>query len=312
MKRALLPLNALRVFDAAARHLSFKNAADELAVTPAAVSQQIRALEEYLGVVLFKRQARALELTEEAANALPALRQGFERFEETVRILQAAQRSNALTISVAPSFASKWLVPRIERFLAGSPEMDVRILASSELVNFSEENIDLAIRYGSGDYTGLHIEKLIDEQVFPVCNPKLMAGPEGLREASDLARFTLIHDDAGVNDPSNPNWTMWLKAAGVEGVDGARGLHFNQSNLAIEAAIAGKGVALAKRTLAQDDLDAGRLTRPFAGAQQVGFAYYMVAPEPQWRQKKVQAFVAWLRAEAAANPVEAEGRGAVK
>ncbi|RME65530.1 MAG: LysR family transcriptional regulator [Alphaproteobacteria bacterium] len=216
MKRALLPLNALRVFDAAARHLSFKNAADELAVTPAAVSQQIRALEDYLGVVLFKRQARSLELTEDAERALPALREGFERFEEAVRILQASQRSNALTVSVAPSFASKWLVPRIERFLGTRPDMDVRILASTELVNFAEENVDLAIRYGAGDYEGLHVEKLIDEQVFPVCNPALVEGPDGLKSAGDLARFTLIHDDTSVADPSNPTWTMWLQAAGVD------------------------------------------------------------------------------------------------
>lgn len=299
MKRALLPLNALRVFDAAARHLSFKNAADELAVTPAAVSQQIRALEDYLGVVLFKRHARSLELTEEAANALPALRQGFERFEESVRILQAAQGSNALTLSVAPAFASKWLVPRIERFLALRSDMDVRILASTDLVNFSEENIDLAIRYGAGEYPDLHVEKLIEEQVFPVCNPALLDGPDGLKNAGDLSRFTLIHDDSSIADPSNPSWAMWLQAAGVANVNGGRGLHFNQSNLAIEAAVAGKGVALAKRTLAQADLDAGRLVRPFAGGQAVGFAYYMVAPEPQWRQHKVQAFINWLRAEAA-------------
>ncbi|MFZ5608567.1 MAG: transcriptional regulator GcvA [Pseudomonadota bacterium] len=298
MKRALLPLNALRVFDAAARHLSFKNAADELAVTPAAVSQQIRALEDYLGVVLFRRQGRGLELTEDAKRALPALRVGFERFEEAVRTLQAAQHSTTLTISVAPSFASKWLVPRIERYYSARPAMDVRIQASNKLVNFAEENIDLAIRYGGGRYPDLMVEKLMDERVFPVCSPALLAGEAGLRQAADLLRYILIHDDSSEDDPSCPTWTMWLAAAGVALDPPTRGLHFNQSQLAIEAAALGKGVALAKQAIAGADLASGRLVKPFEAAHPVDFAYFLVAPEPQWRQKKVQDFVAWLKAEA--------------
>lgn len=296
MKRALLPLNALRVFDAAARHLSFKNAADELAVTPAAVSQQIRALEDYLGVVLFRRQGRGLELTDDAKKSLAALRSGFERFEEAVRILQASQRSSSLTISVAPSFASKWLLPRIERFYGTQPDMDVRIQASNQLVNFAEENVDLAIRYGSGRYPDVVVEKLIEERVFPVCSPKLL--DEGLNDAKDLARFTLIHDDSSEDDPSCPTWAMWLTAAGIQVGDPQRGLHFNQSNLAIEAAALGKGVALAKQLIAADDLASGRLVKPFEDVQPVEFAYFLVAPEPQWRQKKVQNFINWLKSEA--------------
>ncbi|RMF06737.1 MAG: transcriptional regulator GcvA, partial [Alphaproteobacteria bacterium] len=293
MKRALLPLNALRVFDAAARHLSFKNAADELAVTPAAVSQQIRALEDYLGVVLFNRLPRTLELTEPARRSLPALREGLERFEETVRILQAAQNSNTLSISVAPSFASKWLVPRIERYYQRYPEMDVRIQASTALARFDVENIDLAIRYGAGRYGDLHVEKLMDEEVFPVCSPELL---DGLKTAADLKAYTLIHDDGSIDDTSNPTWAMWLQAAGVRLANPERGLHFNQSNLVIEAAVAGKGVALAKKAIAEADLASGRLVRPFAQSQAVAFAYYLVAPEPQWQQGKVRNFVAWLKA----------------
>ncbi|MGD8326295.1 MAG: transcriptional regulator GcvA [Sphingomonadales bacterium] len=298
MKRALLPLNALRVFDAAARHLSFKNAADELAVTPAAVSQQIRALEDYLGVVLFRRQGRGLELTEDAKKSLPALRSGFERFEEAVRVLQAPQRSSTLTISVAPSFASKWLLPRIERFYGSAPNMDVRIQASNQLVNFAEENVDLAIRYGAGDYPDLVVEKLIEEHVFPVCAPSFLEANGGLKDARSLANTTLIHDDSSEEDPSCPTWGMWLRAAGVEVDDIQRGLHFNQSNMAIEAAALGKGVALAKQMIAADDLASGRLVKPFEAVQPVDFAYFLVAPAPQWRAKKVQNFVEWLKAEA--------------
>ncbi|MEM7569887.1 MAG: transcriptional regulator GcvA [Pseudomonadota bacterium] len=298
MKRALLPLNALRVFDAAARHLSFKLAADELAVTPAAVSQQIRSLEDYLGVVLFKRQARALSLTEEARQSLPALRAGFERFEEAVKTLQAGQASDILTVSVSPSFASKWLLPRIDDFYQDRPTMEVRIQASDDLVNFAEENVDLAIRFGSGHYDQLRAEKLLDEHVLPVCAPALMDGEAALQSPQDLASHTLIHDSSQDADPAAPSWAMWLKAAGAANLKPGRSLHFDLETLALDAALAGKGVALARRVLAANDLASGRLVAPFAGEMAVSFAYYMVAPEPQWRQRKIAEFVTWLRAQA--------------
>lgn len=298
VKRALLPLNALRVFDAAARHLSFKLAADELAVTPAAVSQQIRSLEDYLGVVLFRRQARSLSLTEEARQCLPALRAGFERFEEAVKTLQAAQASDILTVSVSPSFASKWLLPRIDGFYADRPTMEVRIQASDDLVNFAEENVDLAIRFGSGRYPELRAEKLLDEHVLPVCHPDLLAGDAALKSLDDLAQHTLIHDSSQDADPAAPSWAMWLKAAGAGNVKPGRALHFDLETLALDAALAGKGVALARRVLAAADLEKGRLVAPFEGEVAVSFAYYMVAPEPQWRQRKIAEFVAWLHQEA--------------
>ncbi|MGD1954429.1 MAG: transcriptional regulator GcvA [Sphingomonadales bacterium] len=298
MKRALLPLNALRVFDAAARHLSFKLAADELAVTPAAVSQQIRSLEDYLGVVLFKRQARSLSLTEEGLQSLPALRAGFERFEEAVKILQAGQASDILTVSVSPSFASKWLLPRIDGFYADRPSMEVRIQASDELVNFAEENVDLAIRYGSGQYQELRSEKLLDEHVLPVCHPALLSGEKAIESLADLAEHTLIHDSSHSADPAAPSWAMWLKAAGAGDVQAKRSLHFDLETLALDAALAGKGVALARRILAAEDLAGGRLVAPFEGQVAVSFAYYMVAPEPQWRQRKISEYVAWLKDEA--------------
>lgn len=298
MKRTHLPLNGLRVFDAAARHLSFTKAADELAVTPAAVGQHIRALEDLLGVVLFKRLGRNLALTPEAERALPSLRDGFFKFEESVRILQAGQTSRSLTISVPPSFAAKWLVPRIERFMAAYPDMQVRIFAAMQLVDFGQENVDMAVRYGSGAYEDVVVEKLMDEHVFPVCAPAMLAGERALRSAQDLIDVPLIHDGSTEGEDGAPSWAMWLKAAGVDHPDPERGIHFNQSSLAIEAAAAGKGVALAKAAIAEADLIAGRLVRPFNDATAVGFGYFMVAPEPQWRQKKVQTFLSWLRSEA--------------
>lgn len=306
MKRALLPLNALRVFDAAARHLSFKVAADELAVTPAAVSQQIRSLEDYLGVVLFKRHARSLALTREAELSLPALRAGFEHFEEAVKTLQAAQASDILTISVSPSFASKWLLPRIDRFYADKPSMEVRIQASNTLVNFAEENVDMALRYGAGNYADLRSEKLMDEQILAVCHPSLLEGEGAIASPADLAQHTLIHDASQEADPGAPDWATWLKSAGVGGLRAARTLHFDLATLALEAAAAGKGVALVRRVLAEADLKAGRLVAPFDGQVSASFAYYMVAPEPQWRQRKIAAFAQWLRDE-----VELDAGGAL-
>lgn len=299
MKRALLPLNALRAFDAAARHLSFKKASEELSVTPAAVSQQVRSLEEYLGVQLFRRVNRSLHLTPAAESSLAALQDGFKGFEAAVAALQVVQTDMNLKISVSPSFASKWLVPRLGNFHDARSDIVVRVSASMMLVDFASEDFDLAIRYGAGSYPGLHVEELLRESVAPICSPALLEGDNPVRGLKDLSRFTLIHDDSSLDDPSCPDWHMWLKAACVSIEDGHTALHFNQSNLAIEAAIAGRGVALAKSTIAAADIKAGRLVRPFDDAQPVDFAYYIVCPEDMMEKEKVRSFVEWLRAEAA-------------
>jgi len=299
LRRAQLPLNALRAFEAAARHLSFKKAAEELAVTPAAVSQQIRSLEDYLGIQLFRRTSRNLVLTERAQESLEALREGFDRIEEACSVLQAPADDHVLRISVSPSFAAKWLVPRLERYYEENAEMVVKIAATNELTDFSREDVDLAIRYGSGDYPGLYVEELMREEVFPVCAPSLVDGTEeSIRTPADLKRVTLIHDDSSLDDESCPSWAMWLKAAGVKIEEGQRAMHFNQTALAIEAAVAGRGVVLAKRTLAETDLKAGRLVRPFKQSHPVDFAYYMVCPEASVNTPKTSSFMSWLRAEA--------------
>ncbi len=299
-RRRLPPLNALRAFEAAARHLNFSRAADELSVTPGAVSQQIQNLEDYVGVALFKRTPKGLLLTDPAQIALPALREAFDRLAEAASMLTAAVDGRRLTVTVPPSFASKWLLPRLGGFEALHPEVDVWVSAGMELTDFASGEVDLAIRYGAGRYPGLEIVRLMQETVLPVASPDLLAS-HPLENLGDLASAILLHDGSPDADESCPDWTMWLAARGVKGVDGARGPRFNQSSLVIEAAVGGRGVALAKRALAQADLDAGRLVAPFQIATAVDFAYYLVHPKTKGRLPQVKAFVTWITAEAAAH-----------
>jgi LysR family glycine cleavage system transcriptional activator len=299
-RRRLPPLNALRAFEAAGRHLNFSRAADELSVTPGAVSQQIQNLEDYVGASLFKRTPRGLLLTDSAQTALPALREAFDRLSEAASLLTAAVDGRRLTLTAAPSFAAKWLVPRLGRFEAAHPQVDVWLSADMDLVDFAAGEIDLAIRYGAGPYPGLEAVRLMQETVIPVIAPELLAS-NPLNEPRDLARHVLLHDGSPDADDSCPDWSMWLAARAVKGVDGTRGPRFNQSSLVIEAAVGGRGVALAKRTLAQDDLDAGRLVVPMQIATSVDFSYYVVHPKAKGRLPQVKAFVAWIIAEAAAH-----------
>ncbi len=293
--RKLPPLNALRAFEAAARHLSFTKAAEELHVTPGAVSQQVKALEEYLGLTLFRRLNRALTLTEEAEHCLPTLREGFDKLTEATQLLTATETQNRLSVSAAPSFASKWLVPRLGKFQQDHPDIDVWVSADMELADFAKDGVDVAIRYGAGTYPGLHIERLLTESVFPVCSPDLLTGQNPLKSLEDLAHHTLLHDSSPDHDESCPDWPMWLKASGAKHVDGNRGLRFNQSSLVLEAAISGRGVALAKSTLATTDLAAGRLAKPFDIAVPIEFAYYVVCPPSKLALPKVQQFMEWVR-----------------
>ncbi len=298
MKR-LPPLNALRVFEAAARHLSFTKAAEELHVTPGAVSQQIKALEDFLQTPVFRRQKRALLLTDEAQASLPVLREGFDKLSEAGNILSAKADSGRLTVSVAPSLASKWLVPRLDRFQAAHPDIDVWVSADMEVVDFAVEDVDLAIRYGIGRYQGLVVEHLMAEKIVPVCSPQLLTSDHPLKTPEDLVHHTLLHDSSPDKDESCPTWPMWLKAAGVCHKQGERGLKFNQSSLVIEAAVAGKGVALAKSALALADLEAARLVIPFDLTTPTDFSYSIVHPPSKSSSPAVKAFAAWLKEEAA-------------
>lgn len=312
MKRDLPPLNALRAFEAAARHLSFKEAADELSVTPAAISQQVKALEAHIGVTLFHRRVRALELTEIGRLALPMLTSGFDRLAEGAALLGASARSNVLVVSVAPSFGGKWLVPRLEKFRRAHPGFDVRVDASEALATFRGDGIDLAIRYGRGTY-GPELESvcIIEEVAEPVCSPSLLQAGPPLKTPSDLRHFTLLHVDVPHTSGVFPNWRMWLQAVGADAVDPDRGPVFNLVSMAVDAAVAGQGVALAGRMLAGHDINAGRLVNPFArqsGNAELGLSYFLVFPKANAKQPKIAAFRRWIEAEIASDAALVEGR----
>ncbi len=299
MSRRVAPLNALRAFEAAARHLSFTKAAEELHVTPAAISHQIKALEDYCGAPLFRRLTRALLLTDQGQAALPALREGFDMLAAASHQLSLPRDDNILTVSAAPSIAGKWLVTRLERFRARHPEIDVRLDATDRLTDFERDGVDLVIRYGGGNYAGLHVEPLFATAVFPVCSPALFDKSPPLKEPGDLAHHTLLHVDWTSQHVTWPNWRMWLLAAGAKGVDAERGPRFNDAGLVLQTALAGQGVALATDVLAADDLAAGRLVRPFELSVPVDFGYYIVCPREKADNPKVAAFAAWLQEEAA-------------
>ncbi len=297
----LPPLSALRVFEAAARHESFKQAAEELFVTPGAVSQQIRLLEDHVGVELFVRDGRRVVLSDAGKASAAILREAFEKMFEATRLMKAGTSKGRVTVSAAPSFAAKWLMPRLYEFSAANEDIDVWVSADMAPVDFAVSDIDLAVRYGSGHWNGLHVEHLLAESVVPVCSPALFdAAP--IRKPADLAHHQLLHDVGGETDPSCPDWAMWLKAHAVEGVDASRGLRFNQSSMVIEAAVAGRGVALAKRTIAEADLSAGRLMVLFDEKDRpLDYGYYLVWPQSRDPSPAQLRFMDWLRGQAHAD-----------
>lgn len=299
MRRQLPPLNALRAFEVAARHMSISQAAVELRVTPAAVSHQIRLLEDHVGLPLFVRNGRGLALTDAGSAGLRDLREGFARLCAAMDAIDSLGEAGVLSVSVAPSFASKWLLPRLGLFQAQHPEIDVHVEASMQISDFVKDGIDVAIRYGAGRYSDVAVEQLLSESVAPVCSPDYLRQHGPFYLPSDLVEATLLHDDSPDNDPSCPNWEMWLNAAGAPHIDAARGPRFNQSSLVIEAAALGRGVALAKTALAARDLRQGRLVQPFTSTTlKVDFAYYIVAPRAKLNLPKVSYFIDWLRTEA--------------
>lgn len=303
-KDRLPPLNALKAFEAAARHLSFTKAADELDVTPGAISQQIRILEDYTNIPLFRRTGRQVLLTDAAQAALPLVREGFEKLTEAGRIMRAPARKGKVMISCAPSFAAKWLAPKLDGFHFAHPDIEAWVSADMSLTDFTSADTDLAIRYGRGVYDGLKSEKLMEETVLPVCSPRLMQGPDAIRKPEDLSQHTLLHDESSENDPSCPDWKSWLRARGVSNIDASKGPRFNQSMLVIEAAATGRGVALAKKAIAASDLASGRLVAPFAdGSTLLDFAYHIVWPRGRTQSVESRTFIKWLKAEAARSEI---------
>jgi LysR family glycine cleavage system transcriptional activator len=298
MNSHLPPLSALRAFEAAARHMSFSKAADELHVTPAAISHQIHTLEEDLGIRLFHRMNRAIELTASARVLLPGLSEAFAGIQSAVRRLRTHNDTGTLTVTASPSIAAKWLVLRLHRFQEQYPEIDVRISATDDVIDLTKGDFDIAIRYGCGKYPGLDVELLFTNEVFPACSPQLLTAGPPLRTPGDLSRHTLIHDQAIERDPLVPTWPMWLRAAGVNNVPAMAGLTFNNMHLALETAIAGHGIVLAYSNIAAADLASGRLVRLFSLALPDQFAYYIVTAPGALERPKVRAFRAWLRQEA--------------
>lgn len=296
--RRLPPLKSLQAFESAARWLSFTKAADELFVTPAAISQQIKQLESYLGIPLFRRMTRAVQLTEEARAVLPLVSEGFDKLAEAIDRLAREEETGLLTVSSVPTFATKWLVHHLADFSDLHPDIDVRIDASLETRDFVRDGIDVSIRLGLGDYPGLHVAKIFNEEVSPVCSPRLLDGDKPLRRFEDLKNHRLLHVDWGKLSTQSPGWSMWTKAAGVEGVEVDRGPRFSVENMAIEAAINAEGVALVSHSAVVADVRAGRLVRPFDFTVKSDIAYWLVCPLEHLRRAKVKAFCDWLLAKA--------------
>ena len=297
MVKRTYPLNALRAFEAAARHLSYVKAADELFVTPAALSHQVKRLEAYLEVPLFRRLPRGLLLTDAGQRLAPELREAFLRLDLAIDRVRDSDRRGALTISVAPVFATKWLLPRLDRFDEQHPDIDLRISASLNVVDFARDAFDAAVRLGSGDYPGLKVDKLFAESVVPMCSPRLLEDLAARTDPAILKRLVLLHDDSMSFDPNTPTWESWLLAAGITDVDASRGPRFGQPDHALQAAIDGAGVVLGWRTLANSDLKAGRLVTLFDVSLPLGSAFYLVYPAAFVERPKVRLFRNWLLSE---------------
>lgn len=299
-------LNALRAFEASARHQSFSAAAAELHVTPAAVGQLVRSLEEWIGAPLFLRTSSGrtrLVPTEAAARALPELRIGFDRLNVGLDRLREASANGVLTVTVSPAFAAKWLLPRIDRFHVQHPETDVRLDTSLKLLDFITQGIDIGVRYGAGNWPGLASEKLMEEEVYPVCSPELLRNRERLHKPGDLASETLIHDLSVDSHAGFVTWDAWLEKAGAQMVATQRGLKVNNSAAVLQAAIDGHGVALARSVLAQDDVTAGRLIRLFPKIKfKSPLSYYVVYRSECATLPRLTAFQEWLKHEAGCSP----------
>jgi LysR family glycine cleavage system transcriptional activator len=293
MSRYLPPLNSLRAFEAAARSESFTRAAEELCVTQGAVSHQVKSLEATLGIKLFSRERQRLIITDAGREYLVVIRDALDRIAAgTERVVQR-QNAGALTVSTSPDFAAKWLVNRLGRFAEAHPGIDLRVSATMHHVDFAREDVDVAVRHGDGNWSGLDAVRLCSEELFPVCSPKLMSGRNRLTKPSDLLKFPLLHLDDW------KAWSKWLDSAGVSDFKMPRGPALNRASMLIDAAIDGQGVALARTALAAWDLTNGRLVRPFDLGLRLSNTYWIVCPKATSTKPKIVTFRDWLLAEAA-------------
>jgi LysR family glycine cleavage system transcriptional activator len=298
--QALPPLNALRAFEAAARHANFARAALELNVTPGALSHQVRGLERLLGVVLFERQARGVQLTPAGRTLYPGLLSAFALIRDAVGALRADMHKHVLVVSTPPGFTSKWLAPRLYRFAQAHPDIELRIASSATYANLATDGVDVAVRSVPADRppdATLECEKLIDDELVVVCSPRLLSAIGRSRRRPDLRKAPLIHDDQLAGRPEVPTWADWFRAAGIEPPDLHRGLRFSSAEHAIEAGIQGAGLLLTHAILVHDELLAGRLVKPFDVAVPGGRTYLLVRPKARQPRPAALAFQAWLRAE---------------
>jgi len=289
----LPPLNALRGFEAVARHMNFSAAADELQITSSAMSQQIKNLENFLGVQVFNRMARRIELTEVGRRILPGIERGFENLFDAVYPYLNSVSADHISCSTVGSFAAKWLVPRLSDWTNQYPHIDVRVSATGEMVEFERMGIDFAIRLGTGDWGELHTELLLAEEVIPLCSPDLLEGDMPLRVPADLSHHQLIHFTPPFGQ-LNTKWSDFLEIAGVDDVDLKRGLSFDDGTAALHAASRGQGVVLAPRVLASEELSVGTLVAPFEISLPTDLAWYIVMPKQNLNRSEIIAFRDWL------------------
>ncbi len=288
MTSKLPPLHALHCFECVSRHLSVKHAAEELHVTPAAVSQQIGKLEESLGVILFVRSTRKLSLSEAGMSYFLGIRSAFRQIEEATARLTATAAEPVVTLSCTAVFAMQYLLPRLPRFHAAHPGIDVRISTTHRLADFVHDGVDIAVRHGLGRYPGLNAELLIDDALYPVCSPRLLPSRRRLKSGEELGAYTLLHD------VQKDDWALWLKSMSATGVDSSKGPIFDDSNTMIEAAVAGHGIGLARKSLVSLQLSDGRLLMPFKTAIRAPFAYYLVYPADTPLRREAMQFRLWL------------------
>lgn len=288
MARQLPPLNSLKSFEAAGRLLSFTAAARELNVTQAAISHQVKVIEEYLGVALFNRYPRRLTLTEQGKVLLPEVIEAFDRVSQAIDTLNREQYSKDISVRLAPSFAAKWLSPRLKYFWLQYPEIDLRLYHANNPVDFDREEIDIAVTYGKGDWGGVVADKLLSLDFFPVCSPAFLTNDKPLNDIDNLRYYALLHD------ANYECWQDWLALAGIDNIDARRGTIIDDTNVLIQAALDGQGIALGSTTFVDDLLESGRLVRPFELTLVNDTAYYVVCPQRHLLNPAVRAFKEWL------------------
>ena len=292
------PAHALRALEASVRLKSFARAAEELGVSASAITQHVRTVEDWVGKPLFQRRGRFVVPTDIAEAAMPSLREGFDRLLEGARLLRASDRKgHVVSISAPPFFASKWLLHRLERFRESHPAYEVWVSADARLVDFSTTDVDIAIRYGPGGYAGLTAEQIMAETVLPVAAPEFIARFGPFNRPADLLNARLLHDTGADNDPSCPTWWTWFDSRGLDDLRALEGPRYNDPSLVVDEAVAGKGIALAKRAVADADIRAGHLVPLLNDATALGFVYWLVWPRGRTLPAPVRAFIAWMRQE---------------